>query len=52
MHSRAARTPSRRARRSHRTAFTAAVATVALLVAAGPGLAATPKPELPEPESP
>ncbi|MEU9171897.1 RHS repeat-associated core domain-containing protein [Streptomyces sp. NPDC048420] len=52
MHSRAARTPSRRARRSHRTALTAAVATAALLIAAAPGLAATPKPELPEPESP
>ncbi|KAF3463258.1 RHS repeat-associated core domain-containing protein [Streptomyces sp. Tu 3180] len=44
--------PSRRARRSHRTALVTAITTAALVVAAAPGLAATPKPELSEPESP
>ncbi len=52
MHSRAARTPSWRARRTHRTALVAAITTAAVVIAAAPGLAATPKPVLPEPESP
>ncbi|AIS02400.1 RHS repeat-associated core domain-containing protein [Streptomyces glaucescens] len=52
MHSRAGRTPFRRARRTHRTALVAAITTAALVAAAAPGLAATPRPELPEPESP
>ncbi|MDQ0407083.1 RHS repeat-associated core domain-containing protein [Streptomyces sp. NPDC000349] len=52
MHSRATRTPFRRARRTHRTALVSAIATAAVVVAAAPGLAATPKPQLPEPESP
>ncbi|MFI6434851.1 RHS repeat-associated core domain-containing protein [Streptomyces sp. NPDC050759] len=52
MHSRAARTPSRRARRSPRIALTAAIATAALVVAAAPGLAAPYEPPLPKPESP
>ncbi|CAL9321349.1 hypothetical protein SUDANB66_06315 [Streptomyces sp. SudanB66_2053] len=50
MHSRAARTPMWRARRTHRTAFVSAITTAAVVIAAAPGLAATPK--LPEPESP
>ncbi|WP_077801896.1 RHS repeat-associated core domain-containing protein [Streptomyces sp. JHA26] len=41
-----------RARRTHRTALTAAITTAAVVIAAAPGLAATPKPQLPEPESP
>ncbi|WP_217131449.1 RHS repeat-associated core domain-containing protein [Streptomyces sp. AC558_RSS880] len=52
MHSRAARTPLWRARRTHRTALVAAITTAAVVIAAAPGLAATPKPVLPEPESP
>ncbi|WP_079194841.1 RHS repeat-associated core domain-containing protein [Streptomyces sp. CB02400] len=52
MHSRAVRTPSWRARRTHRTALVAAITTAAVVIAAAPGLAATPKPVLPEPESP
>ncbi len=52
MHSRAGSTPFRRARRTHRTALVAAITTAAVVIAAAPGLAATPKPELPEPESP
>ncbi|CAL9328808.1 hypothetical protein SUDANB13_06496 [Streptomyces sp. enrichment culture] len=50
MHSRAARTPMWRARRTHRTALVSAITTAAVVIAASPGLAATPK--LPEPESP
>ncbi len=50
MHSRAARTPMWRARRTHRTALVSAITTAAVVIAAAPGLAATPK--LPEPESP
>ncbi|MFD0053767.1 RHS repeat-associated core domain-containing protein [Streptomyces sp. NPDC127168] len=46
------RTPFRRARRTHRTALVAAITTAAVVIAAAPGLAATPKPRLPEPESP
>jgi RHS repeat-associated protein len=41
-----------RARRTHRTALISAITTAAVVIAAAPGLAATPKPELPEPESP
>ncbi|MER7057176.1 DUF6531 domain-containing protein, partial [Streptomyces sp. NPDC000351] len=41
-----------RARRTHRTALVSAITTAAVVIAAAPGLAATPKPELPEPESP
>lgn len=52
MHSRAARTPMWRARRTHRTALVSAITTAAVVIAAAPGLAATPKPKLPEPESP
>ncbi len=52
MHSRATRTPFRRARRTHRTALVAAITTAAVVIAVAPGLAATPKPRLPEPESP
>ena len=52
MHSRAARTPSRRARRSTRIVLTAAITTAALVVAAAPGLAAPAEPPLPKPESP
>ncbi|BDD69437.1 hypothetical protein JCM4020_00570 [Streptomyces coelicolor] len=52
MHSRAARTPMWRARRTHRTACVSAITTAAVVIAAAPGLAATPKPKLPEPESP
>ncbi|MFC8421992.1 hypothetical protein ACFUN7_14090 [Streptomyces sp. NPDC057236] len=52
MHSRAVRTPPWRARRTHRTALVAAITTAAVVIAAAPGLAATPKPVLPEPESP
>ncbi|WP_437099806.1 RHS repeat-associated core domain-containing protein [Streptomyces sp. enrichment culture] len=39
-----------RARRTHRTALVSAITTAAVVIAASPGLAATPK--LPEPESP
>ncbi|MGA5252520.1 RHS repeat-associated core domain-containing protein [Streptomyces pseudogriseolus] len=39
-----------RARRTHRTALVSAITTAAVVIAAAPGLAATPK--LPEPESP
>lgn len=52
MHSRAGSTSLWRARRTHRTALLSAVTTAALVVSAAPGLAAAPKPELPEPESP
>ncbi|MEV6087885.1 RHS repeat-associated core domain-containing protein [Streptomyces parvulus] len=52
MHSRATRTPFRRVRRTHRTALVSAITTAAVVIAAAPGLAATPKPQLPEPESP
>lgn len=52
MHSRAARTPMWRDRRTHRTALVSAITAAAVVIAAAPGLAATPKPELPEPESP
>ncbi|WP_385645524.1 RHS repeat-associated core domain-containing protein [Streptomyces sp. SudanB91_2054] len=41
-----------RARRTHRTALVSAITAAAVVIAAAPGLAATPKPELPEPESP
>ncbi|MEV5451482.1 RHS repeat-associated core domain-containing protein [Streptomyces sp. NPDC052535] len=41
-----------RARRTHRTALVSAITTVAVVIAAAPGLAVTPKPKLPEPESP
>ncbi|MEU1049405.1 RHS repeat-associated core domain-containing protein [Streptomyces sp. NPDC005897] len=41
-----------RARRTHRTALVSAITTAAVVIAAAPGLAATPKPKLPEPESP
>ncbi|MFH9713083.1 RHS repeat-associated core domain-containing protein [Streptomyces luteogriseus] len=52
MHLRAGSTSFRRARRTHRTALVAAITTAAVVIAAAPGLAAAPKPELPEPESP
>lgn len=52
MHSRAARTPLWRARRTHRTALVTAITTAAVVIATAPGLAAPPKPELPKPESP
>ncbi|GAA5215888.1 RHS repeat-associated core domain-containing protein [Streptomyces thinghirensis] len=52
MHSRAARMPMWRARRTHRTALVSAITTAAVVIAAAPGLAAGPKPALPEPESP
>ncbi len=52
MHSRATRTPFRRVRRTHRTALVSAITTAAVVIAAAPGLAATPKPQLPDPESP
>ncbi|MGW7283589.1 hypothetical protein ACWGIV_36110, partial [Streptomyces sp. NPDC054844] len=52
MHSRAARTPMWRARRTHRTALVSAITAAAVVIAAAPGLAAGPKPALPEPESP
>ncbi|MGQ4469546.1 RHS repeat-associated core domain-containing protein [Streptomyces violaceoruber] len=41
-----------RARRTHRTALVSAITTATVVIAAAPGLAATPKPKLPEPESP
>ncbi|MDI3101816.1 DUF6531 domain-containing protein, partial [Streptomyces sp. AN-3] len=41
-----------RARRTHRTALVSAITAAAVVIAAAPGLAVTPKPELPEPESP
>ncbi|MFG2690842.1 RHS repeat-associated core domain-containing protein [Streptomyces sp. NPDC048405] len=41
-----------RARRTHRTALVSAITTAAVVIAAAPGLAVTPKPKLPEPESP
>ncbi|MEU8294611.1 RHS repeat-associated core domain-containing protein [Streptomyces pseudogriseolus] len=41
-----------RARRTHRTALVPAITAAAVVIAAAPGLAAGPKPELPEPESP
>ncbi|WP_237731854.1 DUF6531 domain-containing protein, partial [Streptomyces sp. TOR3209] len=41
-----------RDRRTHRTALVSAIPAAAVVIAAAPGLAATPKPELPEPESP
>jgi RHS repeat-associated protein len=41
-----------RARKTHRTALVSAITTAAVVITAAPGLAATPKPKLPEPESP
>ncbi|WP_078956201.1 RHS repeat-associated core domain-containing protein [Streptomyces sp. NRRL B-1140] len=52
MHARARSTSLWRARRTHSTALLSAITTAAVVLSAAPGLAATPKPELPEPESP
>ncbi|MFF9027811.1 RHS repeat-associated core domain-containing protein [Streptomyces iakyrus] len=52
MHSRAQSTSLWRARRTPRTALLSALTTAAVVLSAAPGLAAPPKPELPEPESP
>lgn len=52
MHLRAARTSSRRARRSSRIALAAAITTAALVVAAAPAESAPSEPPLPKPESP
>ncbi|MGX1372234.1 RHS repeat-associated protein [Streptomyces canus] len=52
MQLRAARTSSRRARRSSRTVLTAAITTAVLVVATAPALAGPSAPPLPKPESP
>ncbi|MER7709165.1 RHS repeat-associated core domain-containing protein [Streptomyces werraensis] len=52
MHSRAQSTSLWRARRTQRTALLSVLTAAAVVLSAAPGLAAPPKPELPEPESP